>query len=83
LSVSGTLLVNCGWFTARKVLAETKNMPGVTLVYRTDKRPNGPNVIVNMSGVSEERIREVKEYIWKIDGVNSVTIHSGRSLLRS
>lgn len=81
MSVSGTLRVNCGWRTAGKVLAVTRDIPGVTLAYKTEKQPDGPNVIINMSGVDEEKIREVEKPIKTIHGVDSVTVQSGRSLL--
>jgi hypothetical protein len=81
MSVSGTLRVNCGWRTAGKVLAVTREIPGVTLAYKTEKHPNGPNVIINMSGVDEDKIREVEKLIKDIHGVGSVTVQSGRSLL--
>jgi hypothetical protein len=67
--------------TARKVLAEAKNMPGVILAYETEKRPDGPNIIVNMSGVNEVQIREAEESIKKIHGVKWVSVQSGHSLL--
>jgi nitrate reductase NapAB chaperone NapD len=80
-NVSGTLWVTCNWRTSGKVIAEAKKMPGVTLVYKAQKQTNGPDVIVNMSGVDERRIKEAEEHIKKINGVNTVTHSSGRSLL--
>ena len=79
-SVSGTVWVTCNWGTSGKVIAEAKKMSGVTLVYKAQKQTNGPDVIVNMSGVDERRIKEVEEHIKKINGVNSVT-HRQRSFI--
>ena len=81
-SVSGTLWINCGRLACKKVIERSRLMEGVVSAFQVQKRsPNDPDVIVNISGVTEDKIYQAKTAFETIHGVTSSAPQIGKSLM--
>lgn len=83
VTVSGSVRINCDKDACKKVIQQSDKIEWVTNAFMVDKKSeNDPDVIVNVSGITEYKIQDmIRNFIKPIRGVNNVTYESGKSLL--